>query len=232
MTSKSQVNRSGEVLRLARLDPNSASDKDKLDAFEVVETFRRGFSYPLTKVNNGLRSFVQSVSGEVLVAQRLKRMPQIIHKLERLPGTQLARMEDIGGCRAVLQTQDQVNRVAEKIMRQWNMVRPPRDYVSVSKPSGYRAIHLIIERDDHRLEVQLRTKGQQTWANVVEKVAAVYRLPLKDEKGPDEVMNWLRLAAENIAYSERQETPPKGFSEEFTEAVDVALEWMMTEEEK
>jgi putative GTP pyrophosphokinase len=232
MTSKSQVNRSGEFLRLARLDPNSASDKDKLDAFEVVETFRHGFSYPLTKVNNGLRSFVQSVSGEVLVAQRLKRMPQIIHKLERLPGTQLARIEDIGGCRTVLQTQDQVNRVAEQIMRQWNMVRPPRDYVSLPKPSGYRAIHLIIERDDHRLEVQLRTKGQQTWANVVEKVAAVYRLPLKDEKGADEVMNWLRLAAENIAYSERQETPPKRFSEEFTEAVDVALEWMMTEEKE
>jgi len=196
--------------------------KAKLDAFEVVEEFRRGFSYPLAKVNNGLRSFVQQVSEEVLVAQRLKRMPQIIRKLERLPGTQLARMEDVGGCRAVLDSQEQVNKIAEKIMMRWNVVRGPRDYVTEPKPSGYRAIHLIILRDDHRLEVQIRTKGQQTWANVVEKAAAVYRLPLKDEKGPDEVMNWLRLTAENIAYSERRETPPKGFSEEFTNAVDVA----------
>jgi putative GTP pyrophosphokinase len=213
MTSKSQVNRSGEVLRLSRLNPASVSNLDKVSAFEVVEEFRRGFAYPLAKINNGLRNFVQQVSEEILVAQRLKRMPQIIHKLERLPGAQLARMEDIGGCRAVLKTQDQVNAIVRKIQGQWNLARPLRDYIAESKASGYRAIHLIIERDEHRLEIQLRTLGQQTWANVVEKVAAVYRLPLKDDEGAEEIRNWLRLTANNIAYSERQEKPPQEFLE-------------------
>ena len=34
-----------------------------------------------------------------IVAQRLKRMPTIISKLERLPWLRLSRMQDVGGCR-------------------------------------------------------------------------------------------------------------------------------------
>lgn len=206
----------------------SITSEEKLTATAVVEDFRKGFGYPLTKVSSGLRGMVQQVAPEVLVAQRLKRMTQIIHKLERFPGTNLARMEDIGGCRAVVETSKEIELLLERIERNWEIVRK-RNYVETPKESGYRAIHLVTERDGHRIEVQLRTKGQQAWANVVEKIGARYQVPLKDEIGPEELIHWLRLAAENIAYKERGEKPPASFGVKFSAALDIALNWMEAE---
>ena len=45
------------------------------------------------------------------VAQRLKRMPTILSKLERQPTMDITRMQDIGGCRAVVQSVKAVNEV-------------------------------------------------------------------------------------------------------------------------
>lgn len=157
------------MLRGARAVVISITSEEKRTATAVVQDFRKGFGYPLTKVSSGLRGLVQQVAPEVLVAQRLKRMTQIIHKLERFPGTNLARMEDIGGCRAVVESSKEIELLLERIERNWEIVRK-RNYVEKPKESGYRAIHLVTERDGHRIEVQLRTKGQQAWANVVEKI--------------------------------------------------------------
>ncbi|MBI3428553.1 MAG: hypothetical protein HY050_00540 [Actinobacteria bacterium] len=107
-----------------------------------------------------------------------------------------------------------------------------RNYVETPKVSGYRAIHLVTERDGHRIEVQLRTKGQQAWANVVEKIGARYQVPLKDEIGPEELTYWLRLAAGNIAYKDRGEEPPASFGVEFSAALDIAPAWMEAEDTK
>lgn len=226
--SKGEINRSGELLRQVRLNPLLFSVAERQAAIQIVEDFRKGYSYPLLKVNTGLRAMVAQVTSDIVVAQRLKRMPQIIHKLERFPGTNLARMEDIGGCRAVLETPDEVNLVHQKIIRNWAIIRA-RDYVQSPKPSGYRAIHLVVERDNHRIEVQLRTKRQQAWANVVEKVAASYRLPLKDEIGPDEVMEWLLLAAEGIAYKDRGENVSTALKAQLSTASEIAFAWMEAE---
>lgn len=117
VASKGEINRSGELLRQVRLNPLHFSTADQHAAIQVVEDFRKGFSYPLSKVNSGLRAMVAQVTSDILVAQRLKRMPQIIHKLERFPGTNLARMEDVGGCRAVLDTSAEVELVHQKILR-------------------------------------------------------------------------------------------------------------------
>ncbi|MDP1711280.1 MAG: RelA/SpoT domain-containing protein [Candidatus Nanopelagicaceae bacterium] len=231
MPSKGEINRSGELLRKARSLDFPISAQEKLDATAIVEEYRKGFGYPLTKVSSGLRGMVQQVAPEVLVSQRLKRMTQIIHKLERFPGTNLARMEDIGGCRAVAETSREIELLLERIERNWEIVRM-RNYVETPKVSGYRAIHLVTERDGHRIEVQLRTKGQQAWANVVEKIGARYQVPLKDEIGPEELTHWLRLASENIAYKDQGEEPPASFGVEFSAALNIALDWMEAEDTK
>ena len=231
MTSKGEINRNGEILSEARSGVVSITSEEKLAATAVVDEFRRGFGYPLTKVSSGLRGMVQQITPEVLVAQRLKRMTQIIHKLERFPGTKLARMEDIGGCRAVVETTSEMELLLERLERNWEIVRK-RNYIDTPKESGYRAIHLVTERDGHRIEVQLRTKGQQAWANAVEKIAARYQVPLKDEIGPDELIHWLRLAAENISDQDRGEIPAPSFGVEFSSAVDAVLDWMGVEDTK
>lgn len=59
----------------------------------------------------------------------------------------LSKMEDIGGVRAVLRAQGQVDAIRHEIERQkrWT-VRRVRDYIAQPKEDGYRAIHVIVER--------------------------------------------------------------------------------------
>jgi hypothetical protein len=71
----------------------------------------------------------------VIVAQRLKRMNRILGKLQRMPGTKIARMEDIGGCRAVLANPAELDAVLRRIRRRWDVVRD-RDYWRSSSRSA------------------------------------------------------------------------------------------------
>lgn len=231
MASKSAVNRAGNTLRLARSEPLQVASEDKIEATKIVEDFRRGFSYPMEKINNGLRTWVSQTSEPVLVTQRLKRMSQIVHKLERMPQTNLARLEDIGGCRVILNSPEKIDWLIEKINSVWHVVRV-HDYVATPKSSGYRAQHLIVERDEHRIEIQIRTIGQQGWANVVEKIAARYQLPLKDEVGPSEVLEWLRLAADRIGLRDQGKLIPASLNKSIDEAMATALLWMDEEAKK
>lgn len=65
-------------------------------------------------------------------------------------------MQDIGGCRAVLASIDEVRRVEARLRKS----RPPvgySDYVTTPRSSGYRGVHLVVVYDGRRIEVQLRT---------------------------------------------------------------------------
>lgn len=228
LPSKTEINRCGNLLRSYLDSADGSGDSYEWDevqrALDVLGEFRASFQYPLTKVTIGLRQMVARESQTVVVAQRLKRMDRILGKLQRMPKTRLARMEDIGGCRAVLASPDEVAGVLRRIHRRWQIVRE-RDYVSAPKPSGYRAVHLVVTRDDCRIEVQLRTQGQQEWADAVEKFASRFDLPLKDEQGPDEVLEFFRLASEGIYGDEYGSDITEDFMASFREAQEAMLRW-------
>lgn len=224
MTSKSQVNRCGDLLRDNELKARAFTAPELHDARKTVRDFRQEFQYPMTTVAMGLRQFIVATGTDPVVAQRLKRLPQIVKKLARYPKTKLARMEDIGGCRAVLPDRDSVAAVLSRIDHNWKVVRH-RDYVEAPKASGYRGVHVVVERDDHRVEIQLRTPYQQEWAETVETVAGRLELPLKDGKGPDEVLDFFRLAADGMAMAENRVVPPDGFMDRFHEARERFLEY-------
>ncbi|MDG4794418.1 RelA/SpoT domain-containing protein [Micromonospora sp. WMMD1082] len=215
--SKGEINRCGDHLRdwwLSDDEPNDVT----LMAWNAIQEFRSSFQYPMTKVAVGVRQFVRRESSEVIVAQRLKRMPQIINKLVRFPDTKLARMEDIGGCRAILPGgRAEILGVMKRIKRNWDVKRE-RDYIDCPKPTGYRGVHLVVERDGQRIEVQLRTPGQQAWADAVERTAGRLRLPLKDGQGHPELVEYFRLAAEGIAMDEGYLQPDAEFATRFATA--------------
>jgi hypothetical protein len=95
--SKGQINRCGDTLRDFLTGELALDDADLTDAILVVQTFRATFQYPMQKVAVGVRQFVQRESTAIIVAQRLKRLPQMANKLVRMPDTKLARMEDGDG---------------------------------------------------------------------------------------------------------------------------------------
>jgi ppGpp synthetase/RelA/SpoT-type nucleotidyltranferase len=151
----------------------------------------------------GLRSAVRTAGAEVVVAERLKRQPRLVGKLIRFPEMKLTRMQDVAGCRAILPNLVTVNEVRRRIERQKSEIIKINDYNATPRSSGYRALHIVVRRDGALVEVQLRTIGQQRWAMLVEDLDAAYRFQLKDEAGPEEVLEYLRVYALGLSEIDR-----------------------------
>lgn len=199
--SKSQVNKAGRLLRRYMRGDGEAYSAAELDrAIVCLLEFRAAHQYSLTKATMGLRSMVKTEGCVVEVTQRLKRSPTIINKLRREPTMQLANMHDIGGCRAVLRDIDEVRRVERRLRKN----RPPirsADYVATPRPSGYRAVHLVVEYSERAIEVQLRSQSMHAWAITVERLAG--RLgDLKSGIGPPEVLHMMEVVSEAMALEE------------------------------
>jgi hypothetical protein len=195
--SKNQVNRAGELcsqhLRAIAVGKRHAerNQAELTEAIAIIDWWRSAHAKPLSRVAANLSDYAEA-EGKPIVTQRLKRLQTIIGKLFREPGMKLARMEDIGGVRAVLPSQDACYRVASQIRRNWTITRF-RDYVANPKPDGYRALHLINRSRGRLIEVQLRTPFQDSWANLVEEFSRVVVPGLKFGGGPDELRAYLLL---------------------------------------
>ena len=126
----------------------------------------------------------------------------MVGKLLREPGMKLARMEDIGGVRAVLPSQGAAYRVASRLRKNWTITRF-RDYVAEPKPDGYRALHLINRNRGRLIEVQLRTPLQDSWANVVEAFARTIAPGLKFGEGPPELREYFAALGDLYAAADQ-----------------------------
>lgn len=177
----------------------------------IMGNWRSSHSYPLHALKMTLRRRARRLESGALVAQRLKRLPSIVNKLERSQGMKLSRMHDIGGCRAVLTNIQQVRKLVDsyQISRGKNPKTraefvKPYDYIAEPKVDGYRSIHLVYKyRSDSelhkcwnglRIEIQIRSRLQHAWATAVETVDAFSGTSLKTTGGSgSEKTDWGRF---------------------------------------
>ncbi|MEV2242210.1 RelA/SpoT domain-containing protein [Micromonospora sp. NPDC049891] len=225
LPTKSQINKCGKLLKKAEFEGVSASQEEIENALRVVRHFRAVHAYPMVKVRLGLRSMIRTEMADEAITQRLKRVPRIIRKLHRMPNMPLASLEDIGGVRAVLADGPELDRVRDRVMRRWKptLLREPRDYISQPKDIGYRAIHFVVERDGRAIEVQLRTRGQQQWADAAEAADARLGLTLKDGVGPADMVEYFSAAGELIFLREYGRGVPPELLQRFEEARQAVL---------
>jgi ppGpp synthetase/RelA/SpoT-type nucleotidyltranferase len=168
--SKSRVNKAGQYLREHAEGDLDLDAEGLAEQREIVREFRVAHGSPLAAVAMNLRYYVKQESKMRIIGKRLKRVPTIIDKLVRHPDMALARMHDIGGCRAVLADEGEVRAVAARLEQNWDLAHEPYDYITHPKEDGYRAIHLVIRRHGCRIEVQLRTVVQHGWAELIERL--------------------------------------------------------------
>jgi len=154
-----------------------------------------------------------------LIAQRIKRLSSITHKLHRFPDMKLSQMQDIGGCRAVVRSIGATRQLASLYER--SNIKHERasfdDYISMPKASGYRGIHLVyryysdknkIEYNGLKIEVQLRSQYMHAWATAVETVGTFVQQALKSSIGEDEWLRFFALMGTAIAVREKSEIVP------------------------
>ncbi len=205
--STSQVNKAGRVLRRwARGE--LVSEDEYQGALAVLIDYRAVHRVPMTKATMGLRSVVKTEKCEVEVSQRLKRVPTIIDKLLREPTMQLANMQDLGGCRAVLGSLDELRRVQRRLTKNRPSLRVS-DYIAAPRASGYRGVHVVVRYDGRPVEVQLRTQVMHEWAITVERIGGRLEVDLKSGQGPTEVLELLEVISEAMALEETGATVPQ-----------------------
>ena len=130
----------------------------------------------------------------------------------------LARVQDIGGCRAVLPGgQSEVYAVLERMHQASWDIRDIDDYAKQPTKHGYRAVHVVIMRDEHLIEIQLRTPAQNRWAIAVERASNLLRMPLKFGVGEPKILEFYARAADAIAMQESGISPDIEFVEQLRE---------------
>lgn len=206
--SNNKVNAAGDEIR--RYLSGAEDVEISFQALQIIREFRAAHATPLQRVAVNLRYYVDqhSTGRPIVVGQRLKRLATIADKLCRQPRMQLARMHDIGGCRAVVNTEDEIREIVTHLRRRWECVRG-YDYMAAPKPhSGYRAYHLVVAKDGRLIEVQLRTATQHRWAELIEIVDRQNPdIDLKGGSAPADLVEYYRLGSELLAADERGEVP-------------------------
>jgi putative GTP pyrophosphokinase len=86
--------------------------------------------------------------------------------------------------RAVVPSPPHVYRVRRRLLKSWTIVRE-HDYIASPKDDGYRALHLIVRRGGLPIEVQVRTRGQDIWANAIEQAGLQTGVQFKFGEGPE-----------------------------------------------
>lgn len=213
--SKGAVNRAGDALRKEALGPGQA---------DTLETWRMAHRDVINTFQALLRARAKNL--DIVVAQRLKRRATIIDKLSRLPSMQLARMDDVAGCRLIFSSLKSLHEFRDKLHKA-NMKhvlkneKSKYDYIEAPSDRGYRGIHDIYEHrskkgntkcDGLLIEIQYRTKIQHAWATAVEVVTEITEHEPKFDRGDRRYIKLFCLASEMMARTQ-EGMPPKLFPE-------------------
>lgn len=223
--SKEEVNAAGKMLVRSANEDWEAWGLDEWaeyhTAIGIINNWRGSHGYPLNTFQMNLRNTCSRFEQDALIAQRVKRLSSIRHKLDRFPSMKLSQMQDLGGCRAILSNVT----IAEKVFHYYTKVSAAKhplasvdDYIANPKGSGYRGIHLVYRYfsdknksmyNGLKIEMQLRSKFQHAWATAVETAGMFSGQALKSSLGSEEWKRFFSLMGSALAIRERTPLVPE-----------------------
>ena len=197
--SKNHVDRAGVVLA----QPNVAEQKpaEFAEAMRVLSFWRSLHEEPLEEAVELTKRAALGCDSRVVMAKRLKRTSSIMRKLVRMPDMKLSRMQDIGGCRAIVSTSKKVSKVVRDLKRKKDF--RIKDYQQSPKDDGYRSVHLIGKFRDssnnkREIEIQVRSAAQHAWATSVEIIDLFTGQAIKANMGLPDWRAFFLAASEQI----------------------------------
>ena len=206
--SKTKIDRAGELLK-----NRAGSDAEIANALETLSSWRAYHAMPLDTFAKVLRGRIQKITGNAVVAQRLKRTPSILLKLSNHKTMRLSTMQDIGGLRAILDTTEEVYELLDlyKKSKSKHSLFSLDDYIETPKKDGYRSIHLVYKlarTPNLFLEIQLRSQLQHIWATGVEVFGTLQNSSFKSGQGSRKWLVFFSLLSSVFAIKENR-TPLK-----------------------
>lgn len=211
--SRSQIIKAGKTIKKA----DAAIDEIKY-ATKVIDNWRASHAFPMHVIYMHLRRMGESNS-DIIVAERLKRLDSIVNKLKREPTMSLWAIQDLGGCRFIVPTVDDVYNYANSYehSRKRHELVSTYDYIECPKSSGYRSLHRVYKyhsdsvntyNKNMLIEIQFRTHLQHLWATAVETMGLFTKEAIKSGQGDDDVKRFFLLVSTLFAKRENQPIPP------------------------
>jgi len=203
------------------LNKESISKEQREEALEILSNWRASHNYPMQVFFNRLKRVSEKIDSKALTAQRLKRVPSILKKLNRKyhgmtkPTMKLTQMQDIAGCRAVLSNVKLVNKLFKESYLKGDLKHENvkiNNYIENPKYDGYRSIHLIyryfsdkgrVDFNNLLIEVQIRSRLQHIWATAVETVGFFTKQAIKSNEGEEAWLDFFKLVSSAFARLER-----------------------------
>ena len=129
------------------------------------------------------------------IESRIKTKKSIIEKIHRRGYPVTIRtlkdlIYDIAGVRVVCNYIDDIDVIIELLMQQKNLrIRLRKDYISNPKPTGYRSVHIVFEKqmflEDEEIwtpiEIQFRTIAMDMWASLEHELRYKSKMELSDD---------------------------------------------------
>lgn len=211
--SRSQIIKAGKTIK-----KEDAPEREAAQATKIIDNWRAAHAFPMHVIYMHLRRMAASHS-DIIVAERLKRLDSIVNKLKREPSMSLWTMQDLGGCRFIVSSIDDIYKYANEYenSRKRHILKSQYDYVQQPKASGYRSLHRVYEYHSDSIdtynrnmliEIQFRTHLQHLWATAVETMGLFTKEAIKSGQGDAEVKRFFQLASALIAKKENQPIPP------------------------
>ncbi|MGX8010350.1 RelA/SpoT domain-containing protein [Mesorhizobium sp. ORM8.1] len=185
---------------------------DIIETFTIANSFRDSHVMPMRSVFYSVRHKLRANGIKGDMAARPKRMPSIRRKL-RDSSVKFDQMNDLGGCRAIMHDIRGVRTLIAAIEERFpHPIRQRYPYIDNPKPDGYRSHHIVFTFSPHseeqdtyagrRIELQIRTRLQHSWATAVE-AASLYRgEDYKHGKGDSDWLRLFELAGAEFSYVE------------------------------
>lgn len=212
------VDLAGDAL-IGDLEADRRLQIDGYDYLEIVNNWRSAHAFPLNTFQMTMRNRGKQVSTSRLVAQRTKRLSSIEYKLGHLNWLKLSEMQDVAGCRVIVNTVKQVDDLVAGYKRHYSdhKLDDKKDYIRNPKKSGYRSSHLIYrysnprhgQYEDLKIEMQFRSTLQHCWAAALETVDILLGESLKSNRGSPEWKRFFALMSSHLASLEGFRRVPK-----------------------
>lgn len=214
--SNSDVKRAGKVIA-SDMPWTDESAPGIRKAFHIANSWRDSHALPMRCLRASVIHYLRACGIQGLTAARLKRMQAIRRKLRRIE-LNLNQLQDLGGCRAILSTIDDVHALVGTLRGKIrHELWAEDDYIAQPKADGYRSHHLRFKfvgrnhqhvYDGRRIELQVRTRLQHSWATAVEAVGLFRGEELKNHQGSFEWLRLFLLMAGEFAETEACALPP------------------------
>lgn len=174
-TSGTQINKLGKRLRDGYPD---VSDEDA----EMLEQVLICYQAALNETKSRLSTL------ELEAVTRVKTITTLVEKLRRDRRMQLQVVQDVAGARIIVQERGAQDVVVAAIVREFrDGSKPPVVKDRRSRPNhGYRAVHVIVTAQDLPVEIQVRTRGQDAWAQGIERLGDIWGRGIRYGDGPND----------------------------------------------